>query len=118
MADPRSYRPAPGSIPTDPGVYRFRDEHGRVDFYFPGLAVVGEFDGKIKYQRFLKPGQAPADVVFQEKLREDRIRDLGLIVVRWTWDDLSRPQTLRRQLCEAFERGRRAIRLDPSLAEL
>ena len=30
MADPRSYRPAPGSIPTDPGVYRFRDEHGRV----------------------------------------------------------------------------------------
>ena len=30
MADPRSYRPAPGSIPTEPGVYRFRDEHGRV----------------------------------------------------------------------------------------
>ncbi|UOE17719.1 excinuclease ABC subunit UvrC [Thermobifida halotolerans] len=23
-------RPKPGSIPTDPGVYRFRDEHGRV----------------------------------------------------------------------------------------
>ncbi len=23
-------RPEPGSIPTDPGVYRFRDEHGRV----------------------------------------------------------------------------------------
>ena len=30
MADPSSYRPAPGSIPTDPGVYRFRDAHGRV----------------------------------------------------------------------------------------
>jgi excinuclease ABC subunit C len=30
MADPASYRPAPGEIPTDPGVYRFRDEHGRV----------------------------------------------------------------------------------------
>ncbi len=30
MADPASYRPAPGDIPTDPGVYRFRDEHGRV----------------------------------------------------------------------------------------
>ena len=30
MADPRTYRPAPGSIPTEPGVYRFRDEHGRV----------------------------------------------------------------------------------------
>ncbi|MDV8000287.1 excinuclease ABC subunit UvrC [Rhodococcus sp. IEGM 1408] len=30
MSDPRTYRPAPGSIPTEPGVYRFRDEHGRV----------------------------------------------------------------------------------------
>ena len=30
MADPASYRPAPGSIPVNPGVYRFRDEHGRV----------------------------------------------------------------------------------------
>ena len=30
MADPRTYRPAPGTIPTEPGVYRFRDEHGRV----------------------------------------------------------------------------------------
>ena len=30
MADPRTYRPPPGSIPTEPGVYRFRDEHGRV----------------------------------------------------------------------------------------
>ena len=30
MADPSTYRPAPGSIPRDPGVYRFRDEHGRV----------------------------------------------------------------------------------------
>ncbi|MGA8047808.1 MAG: excinuclease ABC subunit UvrC [Dermatophilaceae bacterium] len=30
MADPSTYRPAPGSIPRDPGVYRFKDEHGRV----------------------------------------------------------------------------------------
>jgi excinuclease ABC subunit C len=30
MADPASYRPAPGDIPTGPGVYRFRDEAGRV----------------------------------------------------------------------------------------
>ncbi len=30
VADPASYRPAPGSIPDQPGVYRFRDEHGRV----------------------------------------------------------------------------------------
>ena len=30
MADPSTYRPAPGSIPTEPGVYRFRDSNGRV----------------------------------------------------------------------------------------
>ncbi|MDN4484521.1 excinuclease ABC subunit UvrC [Demequina lignilytica] len=30
MTDPASYRPAPGSIPAKPGVYRFRDPHGRV----------------------------------------------------------------------------------------
>jgi excinuclease ABC subunit C len=30
VADPASYRPARQDIPTDPGVYRFRDEYGRV----------------------------------------------------------------------------------------
>ncbi|QCB28493.1 excinuclease ABC subunit UvrC [Corynebacterium endometrii] len=30
MADPTTYRPAPGTIPTDPGVYKFRDENQRV----------------------------------------------------------------------------------------
>jgi excinuclease ABC subunit C len=30
VADPASYRPAPGSIPESPGVYRFRDAQGRV----------------------------------------------------------------------------------------
>ncbi|SCK29811.1 Excinuclease ABC subunit C [Streptomyces sp. WMMB 714] len=30
MADPSSYRPEPGEVPDSPGVYRFRDEHGRV----------------------------------------------------------------------------------------
>lgn len=30
MADPSTYRPATGTIPVEPGVYRFRDERGRV----------------------------------------------------------------------------------------
>jgi len=30
MADPTTYRPAPGTIPTSAGVYRFRDAKGRV----------------------------------------------------------------------------------------
>jgi excinuclease ABC subunit C len=30
VADPSTYRPAPGTVPDEPGVYRFRDERGRV----------------------------------------------------------------------------------------
>jgi excinuclease ABC subunit C len=30
VADPASYRPAPGTIPDQPGVYKFRDDAGRV----------------------------------------------------------------------------------------
>ena len=30
MADPSTYRPAAGAIPTNPGVYRFMDAHGAV----------------------------------------------------------------------------------------
>ena len=30
MPDPSTYRPATGTIPLEPGVYRFRDERGRV----------------------------------------------------------------------------------------
>ena len=37
MADPSTYRPRPGEIPTEPGVYRFRDAHGRV--IYVGKAV-------------------------------------------------------------------------------
>lgn len=30
VPDPSTYRPAPGTVPTEPGVYKFRDPHGRV----------------------------------------------------------------------------------------
>jgi len=30
VGDPLSFKPEPGAIPTDPGVYRFNDQHGRV----------------------------------------------------------------------------------------
>jgi excinuclease ABC subunit C len=30
VTDPHGYRPAPGAIPDSPGVYRFRDQRGRV----------------------------------------------------------------------------------------
>ncbi|HVB26796.1 MAG TPA: excinuclease ABC subunit UvrC [Mycobacteriales bacterium] len=39
MADPASYRPAPGSVPDEPGVYRFRDEHDRVLYVGKALSL-------------------------------------------------------------------------------
>ncbi|GAA1650897.1 hypothetical protein [Nocardia ninae] len=70
---------------------------GRVDFYDPETGVVGEFDGQVKYGRLLKPGQEPGDVVFKEKLREDALRDAGLRMVRWTWQDLTGESAVRRR---------------------
>ena len=73
-----------------------------VDFGWPDLRTVGEFDGLSKYGRLLEPGQDPADVVVAEKLREDRIRDLGLRVVRWTWDELDAFDAVVERLQRAF----------------
>jgi hypothetical protein len=58
------------------------------DFGWPEQRTLGEFDGKVKYGRLLKPGQDPGDVVYDEKLREDEIRALDWEVVRWRWADL------------------------------
>ncbi len=62
---------------------------GVVDFGWPKQRTVGEFDGKQKYGRLLKPGQTPADAVYLEKRREDALRAETLSVVRWGWDALS-----------------------------
>src|SRR5215213_1325903 len=81
---------------------------GRADFGWEEFRTLGEFDGKEKYGRLLKPGQTAADVVFAEKRREDALRDLGWQVVRWIWEDLYHPEELCRRLERAFERGLRA----------
>ena len=75
---------------------------GEVDFGWPELATVGEFDGKAKYGELLRPGQNPADVLFAEKVREDALRDHGLRVVRWTWAELERFEEVADRLRRAF----------------
>lgn len=62
---------------------------GRVDMGWPDLRTVGEFDGLVKYGRALRPGQDLEEVLVEEKLREDALRDEDLGVVRWTWKDLT-----------------------------
>ncbi|HET9874046.1 MAG TPA: type IV toxin-antitoxin system AbiEi family antitoxin domain-containing protein [Propionibacteriaceae bacterium] len=80
---------------------------GRADFCWEQERTLGEFDGRIKYGRLLAPGQSVSDVLFEEKRREDALRDLGWQVVRWVWDDLSNPAALVDRLRRAYERGRR-----------
>ena len=64
---------------------------GTVDFAWPAYGLLGEFDGKVKYGRFLKPGEEPSDAVFREKVREDRLREvLQWGMVRLVWSDLYR----------------------------
>ncbi|MDQ2850850.1 MAG: hypothetical protein M3Y49_08960 [Actinomycetota bacterium] len=61
---------------------------GRVDMFWEELAVVGEFDGRIKYAvDQSQSSEQAAENLWREKLREDRLRALGLTVVRWTWDE-------------------------------
>ena len=76
----------------------------RVDFYWDEHQTAGEFDGEVKYGRLLKPGETAGDVVFQEKVREDQIRDLDQQVARWIWDDCWRRGVIRDRVLRAFAR--------------
>jgi hypothetical protein len=70
---------------------------GRTDFWWEGGRVVGEADGRVKYDS--------RDSLYAEKRREDRLRALGLTVVRWGWNDLARgadADRLRRRLASAL----------------
>lgn len=77
----------------------------RVDFGWPELGVVGEFDGREKYGRLLKPDQSAQDAVFAEKRREDAVRQLDWGVVRWIWVELFRRDVLQPRLEKALFRG-------------
>jgi hypothetical protein len=72
----------------------------RTDFCWPDRRVVGEFDGRVKYRH--ATADALADVVMEEKRREQAIRDAGWWVVRWTWSDLDDGAAFRRRILQAF----------------
>lgn len=87
------------------------DERGRLvaraDFGWEEHRTLGEFDGRTKYDELLRPGQTAADAVYEEKRREDAVRDLDWQVVRWGAPDLESPEELRARLLRAFRRGAR-----------
>jgi hypothetical protein len=84
---------------------------GRVDFIWPQYRTVCEADGRKKYV----PGDPQPTVVestdplWQEKLREDNLRDVGLEVVRGYWKDgEDEGAALAERVRRAFARGLRA----------
>lgn len=78
---------------------------GRTDFWWPESGVAGEFDGRVKYGRTNPSGRPPEEVLWSEKLREDRLRSIGLTVVRWTVADLRQPAAWIERLGRALHRS-------------
>jgi len=90
--------------------YEVYDQDGTlvaiVDFAWPDHGLLGEFDGRVKYGRLLKPGQDPGDVVFDEKIREDKLRELtGWSMRRLIWNDYERPRHTARRFASALGVG-------------
>jgi hypothetical protein len=82
---------------------------GRSDFYFEDLQTVGEADGMLKYRSDPEEEDdaAPSEALELEKLREDRLRDAGFEVFRFTWDiAVRRPAVLEMRARRAFDRAR------------
>ncbi|MEU0875190.1 hypothetical protein [Nocardia brasiliensis] len=75
----------------------------RVDFCFEELGIIGEFDGKVKYDGTLP--KEPATALYEEKLREDTLRDLGWEVVRWGWPELDTPPLVADRFRRAVARS-------------
>jgi predicted transcriptional regulator of viral defense system len=118
LLDPRSESPGESvsrvrlhedGLPAPDPQQDIFDEDGqfvaRVDFCWKKQRTIGEFDGKIKYGRVLKPGQSIEDVLFEEKQREDALRDPGWQIVRWLWRDLYRRGVIRDRVLRAFARS-------------
>jgi very-short-patch-repair endonuclease len=82
-------------------VYDRNGQIGVVDFLWEEQATVGEFDGRLKYM-----GQPNADVLYAEKRREDRLRALGLEVVRFGYHAVRGGRAeLHRAVLDAFARA-------------
>ncbi|GEP40374.1 hypothetical protein NPS01_40370 [Nocardioides psychrotolerans] len=84
-------------LPKPVPQYEMRDADGnflgRVDFAWPEHKVFLEFDGRVKYEKYLREGETAADAVIREKRREERICErTGWRCIRITWADLAYPE--------------------------
>ncbi len=72
----------------------------RVDFYWKQYRTIAETDGLLKY--------TSADVLRAEKLRQERLADLGYEIVRITWPQITKqPAETAARIRRAFARAAR-----------
>ena len=84
---------------------------GRTDYHWAAYRTVGEADGFSKYRS--ADGSADFAALRAEKLREDRLRDAGYEVFRFTWDEaVHRPGVIALRARRAFARGSSRTVLD------
>lgn len=92
----------------------FRNANGevdaRVDFDWPELGACGEYDGRLKYGRLLRPGQSLEDVILFEKQREQVLRDHGRWMIRWSDTELQNPKLFHRVVSTGLAYGSKARR--------
>jgi hypothetical protein len=112
LADPRAETPGESvtrvqfyryGIPMPELQYHVIDRHGLLvgisDFYWEEYRHLGEFDGMIKYQRLLRPGETASECVIREKKREDAMRADLHGMSRFIWPDVM-PQRARRTMAD------------------
>ncbi len=79
------------------------------DWGWDGHRHLAEFDGKVKYLKYLRDGETPSACVFREKRREDAMRAEFFGMTRFVWE-MVMPRSARRtmeRLCYHLEQSRR-----------
>ena len=93
--------------------YYLVDRHGSLvgisDFYWEEHRHLGEFDGKIKYQKLLRLGETASECVFREKKREDAMRADLRGMTRFIWSDVMphRPRRTMEDLARSLDQSYR-----------
>ena len=100
-------------IPLPEPQFEVHDESGRLvgraDFGWDKFRHLGEFDGNVKYQKFLRPGESVTDCVIREKRREDEMRAESHGMSRFVWASImpSRVARTMAELGQSLQRSRR-----------
>lgn len=77
----------------------------RSDFGWPELGVVGEIDGRVKYDSPDR-GRSPSDMIARQVQREELIKRCGWWVTRWDWETAVDHRRLGEHLRQAFRAAR------------